>query len=161
MRGPTKSFNSGMESGRARWPPPSRRAIMRLVALNPRGKDIMQNIQNPASAEELIQVVKQLSLPELEQLVDRVIAIRAERRAPHLTGDESELLARINQGLPAEDRARLRELITRRDAETITSAERQELIGMTDRLENLHAERSEEHTSELQSRFDLVCRLLL
>src|SRR5437868_12615770 len=25
----------------------------------------------------------------------------------------------------------------------------------------LHAQRSEEHTSELQSRFDLVCRLLL
>src|SRR5438067_7600258 len=25
----------------------------------------------------------------------------------------------------------------------------------------IHAERSEEHTSELQSRFDLVCRLLL
>src|SRR2546422_2392660 len=30
-----------------------------------------------------------------------------------------------------------------------------------DRLEGLHAERSEEHTSELQSRLHLVCRLLL
>src|SRR5699024_4419854 len=28
-------------------------------------------------------------------------------------------------------------------------------------LENLYQDRSEEHTSELQSRFDLVCRLLL
>jgi hypothetical protein len=101
----------------------------------------MQNVQNPASAEEIIQVVKQLPLPELEQLVDRVIAIRAERRAPHLTGDESELLARINQGLPTEERARLKELISRRDAETITPTEVQELIGTTDRLEKLHAER--------------------
>src|SRR5207249_7566962 len=28
-------------------------------------------------------------------------------------------------------------------------------------VEQFHPERSEEHTSELQSRFDLVCRLLL
>lgn len=101
----------------------------------------MQNVQNPASAEEIIQVAKQLPLPELEQLVDRVIAIRAERRAPHLTGNESELLARINQGLPTEERARLKELISRRDAETIIPTEVRELIGMTDRLEKLHAER--------------------
>jgi hypothetical protein len=86
-------------------------------------------------------VVKQLPLPELEQLVDRVIAIRAERRAPHLTGNESELLSRINQSLSAGDRARLKELIHMRDAETITSPELQELIGMTDRLEKLQAER--------------------
>jgi hypothetical protein len=101
----------------------------------------MQNVGSPASAEEIIQVVKQLPLPELEQLVDRVIAIRAERRAPHLTGNESELLSRINQSLSAGDRARLKELIHMRDAETITSPELQELIGMTDRLERLQAER--------------------
>jgi hypothetical protein len=101
----------------------------------------MQNVGSPASAEEIIQVVKQLPLPELEQLVDRVIAIRAERRAPHLTGSESELLSRINQSLPAGDRAKLKELIHMRDAETITSTELQELIGMTDRLEKLQAER--------------------
>src|SRR5690349_23151705 len=33
--------------------------------------------------------------------------------------------------------------------------------GMTDFMGLAHAERSEEHTSELQSRRDLVCRLLL
>lgn len=101
----------------------------------------MQNIGNPASAEEIIQVVKELPLAELEELVDRVIAIRAARRAPHLTGNESELLTRINRGLPTKDRARLRELIRRRDDEAITSGELRELIGMTDRLENLQAER--------------------
>jgi hypothetical protein len=101
----------------------------------------MQDVGSPASAEEIIQVVKQLPLPELEQLVDRVIAIGAERRAPHLTGNESELLSRINQSLPAGDRARLKELIDKRDAETITSTELHELIGMTDRLEKLQAER--------------------
>jgi hypothetical protein len=113
--------------------------MMVRVTIKPRG--VMQNVGNLASAEEIIQVVKQLPLPELEQLVDRVIAIRAERRAPHLTGNESELLSRINQSLSAGDRARLKELIDKRDAETITSTELPELIGMTDRLENLQAER--------------------
>src|SRR5699024_12770638 len=35
------------------------------------------------------------------------------------------------------------------------------LLLKTHRDSNIHASRSEEHTSELQSRFDLVCRLLL
>src|SRR5207249_11729647 len=34
-------------------------------------------------------------------------------------------------------------------------------LGMVSRAETAHPGRSEEHTSELQSRFDLVCRLLL
>src|SRR5699024_11847862 len=34
-------------------------------------------------------------------------------------------------------------------------------IGIDKNSEKLHLHRSEEHTSELQSRFDLVCRLLL
>src|SRR5437868_9991067 len=34
-------------------------------------------------------------------------------------------------------------------------------LGFAVRVEDPHAPRSEEHTSELQSRFDLVCRLLL
>ena len=56
----------------------------------------MENLPNPPSAEVIIAAVKQLPLPKLEQLVDQVIAIRAERRARHLTADESALLSRIN-----------------------------------------------------------------
>ena len=41
----------------------------------------MENLPNPPSAEVIIAAVKRLPLPELEQLVDQVIAIRAERRA--------------------------------------------------------------------------------
>src|SRR5437868_14261607 len=34
-------------------------------------------------------------------------------------------------------------------------------FGMQIKISSKHMDRSEEHTSELQSRFDLVCRLLL
>src|SRR5438067_7510299 len=40
-------------------------------------------------------------------------------------------------------------------------AEEREMFGVQSRLLNISRSRSEEHTSELQSRFDLVCRLLL
>src|SRR5207249_5188273 len=42
-----------------------------------------------------------------------------------------------------------------------TSTARDAVTGQTVRLKRIDANRSEEHTSELQSRFDLVCRLLL
>src|SRR5437868_9656618 len=40
-------------------------------------------------------------------------------------------------------------------------SENNEAVKSIQRAEGLLAKRSEEHTSELQSRFDLVCRLLL
>jgi hypothetical protein len=54
---------------------------------------------------------------------------------------ESALLSRINQGLPSEDRDRMRALIGKRDDETITAEEWRELAALTDRLELLHADR--------------------
>lgn len=101
----------------------------------------MENLSNPPSAEVIISAVKRLPLPELEQLVDQVIAIRAERRAPHLTADESALLSRINRGLSAQKRAKMNALIAKRDDQIITPAELEELMASTDRLEVLHADR--------------------
>jgi hypothetical protein len=101
----------------------------------------MENPQTSPSASAILTAVRQMPIAELEQLVDQVIAIRAERVAPHLSADESELLTRINQGLPVEDRARMRALVDKRDSETITDAEWRELTALTDRLELLQADR--------------------
>ena len=101
----------------------------------------MENMQTSPSVNAILTTVREMPIAELEQLVDQVIAIRAERVAPHLTADESALLARINQGLPAEDRARMRALIEKRDDETIAAEEWRELAALTDRLELLHADR--------------------
>jgi hypothetical protein len=101
----------------------------------------MENMQTSPSVNAILTTVRQMPISELEQLVDQVIAIRAERVAPHLTADEGALLARINKGLSHEDRARMRALIERRDDETISTEEWQELAALTDRLELLHADR--------------------
>jgi hypothetical protein len=101
----------------------------------------MENMQTSPSVSAILTTVRQMPIAELEQLVDQVIAIRAERVAPHLTADESALLARINKGLSPEDRARMRALIEKRDDETIAAEEWQELAALTDWLELLHADR--------------------
>lgn len=101
----------------------------------------MENLQTMPSSNAILTAVRQMPIPELEHLVDQVIAIRAARVAPHLTADEGALLVRVNQGLSHDDRVRLRALTEKRDDESLTAAEWEELTGLTDQLELLHADR--------------------
>ena len=55
--------------------------------------------------------------------------------------EETELLLKINQGLPLETQKRFNELVTKRQAETLTSDEHQELLHLTEQIENSDAER--------------------
>ena len=87
--------------------------------------------------------MEQLSAAELENLVPRVIALRASRRAPHLDAEESKLLARVNEGLPDALKSRLSELEEKRDDDLLTEAEGEELLTLSDRVEQMHAERIE------------------
>ena len=82
-----------------------------------------------------------LSLPELEQVFNHILALQAERKAPHLSASESTLLLRINQGLPPELRDRIAVLRAKREDDSITDAEYDELTRLADKAEELHAER--------------------
>lgn len=93
------------------------------------------------SAEQIMAAVNNLSLRELERVFDHVLAAQAERRAPHLSAKESALLARVSEGLSPELRSRLSVLRAKREDGSITDGEYQELTDLTDRAEELHAER--------------------
>jgi hypothetical protein len=93
------------------------------------------------STEQIISAVNELSLPELEKVFDRVLRLQAERKAPHLSDEEAALLARINQGPPAELRARMQQLKAKRSDGSINDAEYAELTQLADQAEVLHAER--------------------
>jgi len=101
----------------------------------------METDQRPLSTEQIISAVSQLSLPELEQVFDRILALQAERKAPRPSAEEPALLARARQGLPAELRERLSALRAKREDETINDAEYEELTRLTLEAEELHAER--------------------
>jgi hemerythrin-like domain-containing protein len=97
--------------------------------------------QSNISADELLKAAEKLSPSELERFVGKVIEMQAHRKAPHLSSEESTLLARINTGLSAELKSRLNDLAARRENETLREEERAELIELTDQLEEIHATR--------------------
>jgi len=102
------------------------------------------------SSEELLEAADKLSASELEKFVSQVITLQARRRAPWLPQAESELLLKINQGLPGDLRKRYNELIAKRRAETLTPNEYEELLRLTDQVETMHVRRME-YLSELAS----------
>ena len=93
------------------------------------------------SVPQIIEVVEQMSAEDLDKLVRRVLEIQATRRAPHLSQQEASLLQLINVTLSQPDRERVCELQDKRTAAELSPDEYQELAALTDKLEELHAER--------------------
>jgi hypothetical protein len=93
--------------------------------------------------ENLLHGVEQLSLPDLENFVSRVMEIQAQRKAPTLSAEESELLLRINQGLSPDTWKQYEELKQKRRAGTLTEMEHQTLIDISNQIEEANARRME------------------
>ncbi len=98
-------------------------------------------IQAQVSPNELLRGVEQLNLPELEDFVQQVVALYAQRKAPSLSKSEAELLLKINQRLPSDMQLRYDTLVSKRKAETLTPDEHQELLDLIDQIEKADVER--------------------
>ena len=93
------------------------------------------------SINVLLEAAAQLDAPELERFISELLALRAKRIAPSLSRDESTLLQQINKGLPPDVQQRYDVLIEKRQAETLTPDEHQELIIFNNQAEETDAER--------------------
>lgn len=95
------------------------------------------------AADQLLEAARQLPPPEFNQLVDRLLAWRGQlmNAAPRLSAAETELLLKINQGFAPAPQQRYDELLEKRDARTLTPAEYQELLALTDQVEAFNVER--------------------
>ena len=91
--------------------------------------------------EELLKAVGQLNGEELEKLMREVVSRRARLMAPSFSEKETMLLQNINKGLPQEMRKRFAELDRKRKAEKLSPLEQEELVKLTDRIEDFNAER--------------------
>jgi hypothetical protein len=94
------------------------------------------------SITELLQAVNQLDEPDLDQLLDQVLLLRAKRKNNILSAAETELLLQINQGVPADLHQKYQTLKKKRDEATLTGGEHEELLELSDRIEILAAERA-------------------
>jgi hypothetical protein len=66
--------------------------------------------------------------------------VRASERHS-LSQNEADLLLKINQGIPSPIRQRYADLIARRQAETLTDAEYDEMLQLTQQVEAFQARR--------------------
>ena len=93
--------------------------------------------------DEFLNAANQLSEPELDALLKQLWLLRARRRAPILPEQETHLLTQINQGIPADLHQLYQALTDKRDAETLTDEEYEELLQLSDRIEQITAQRLE------------------
>lgn len=93
------------------------------------------------STTDLLNAIGQLNSPELDSFVAQVIALQARRHATSLPQRESELLLAIREGLSDDKRQRYDELLAGRFDESLTPAEYEELLRLTDRVEEYDAQR--------------------
>lgn len=98
-------------------------------------------IQSHISLDDLLDDISQLDTPSLENFSAQILALLAKRKAASLPAEESDLLQKINQGLPLEVQERYDALTAKRRAETITPAEYQELLVLVEQIEQAEAER--------------------
>jgi hypothetical protein len=98
-------------------------------------------VEAQLSVEQLFKAVEQMPKNELEKFVAWVLALRAQYETPRLSETESELLLKINRGVPEALQKRYNALIAKRRAETLSKKEYDELLRMTSRIERLDVER--------------------
>ncbi|NCO75489.1 MAG: STAS/SEC14 domain-containing protein [Cyanobacteria bacterium] len=87
------------------------------------------------SQEDLFQAVKQLTMTELEEFTQNVIAFRAKQITPNLSKKEANLLLKINQDVDDKIKQSYEILIKKKEAENLTENEYQELLNLTDIFE--------------------------
>lgn len=98
-------------------------------------------IKTELGFNKLLNVVEQLDTSELETLIAKVITLRAKRKKSYCSEQESELLLKINQKLPANSQQRFNDLLSKRQAEQLSPAEQHELINLSEQIEQANVER--------------------
>ena len=93
------------------------------------------------SSNKLLEAVEQLSISELADFVNDVMALRARRIAPNLPRRESELLQKINEGVPDSIQTRFDELRHLQEEDKLTETSHAELMRLIEQIENIDAQR--------------------
>jgi hypothetical protein len=95
------------------------------------------------SIDELIKAANQLNETDLDQLLHQVVVLRARRKTQLLPQEETQLLLKINQGIPTDLRTRYQVLRKKREAETLDEREYDTLIQLSKQIEQMGAQRLE------------------
>ena len=103
-------------------------------------------VQTQLPFEQLIQTVEQLDASELEQLIAQAIRVQNKRKILSLPKDQSLLLQQITQCIPNDLQERYNFLISKRQDNSLTDEEYQELINLGEHIEAIDVKRLENLT---------------
>jgi len=103
-------------------------------------------VQTQLPFEQLIQTVEQLDSAELEQLIVQAIRVQTKRKILSLPSEQSLLLQQITQCVPTHLQERYELLIGKRQENTLTDEEYQELIKLGEHIEAIDVTRLENLT---------------
>lgn len=98
-------------------------------------------IKSDIDLDQLLEGVAQLDTADLRQFLTRAHLLLAQRHEAVLSSSESDLLQRINQGLPASTQHRYDELRDKLRREELNSEEHKELLELVDIIEQAQADR--------------------
>lgn len=93
--------------------------------------------------QSIVDGLAELDTSELEAFADEVNTLLAQRKAPSLSKEETQLITRINQGLPIEVVDRFQQLRDKQDAASLTAEETEELAHLVEQIETAEARRLE------------------
>jgi hypothetical protein len=105
-------------------------------------------ITSKISFEDLFNGVKALKNQDFEQFVEKIMQLKAQRQTEFLPKNETELLTKINKTLATEVLERYQILQYKKNIETLTNIEFEELAKIVEQKEQLNAERIK-HLGEL------------
>jgi hypothetical protein len=89
---------------------------------------------------DLLQAAIQLDMPELKDLVVQITAVYQTRQAvPGL--DQAQFLSVVHRKLPPQTQQRWDELLEKRDDASLTTSEYEELLQLTEVVEDLNLQR--------------------
>jgi hypothetical protein len=93
--------------------------------------------------DDILSGISELETKDLEKFMQKIGHLIARRKVAHLSEQESVLMMKINQAIPATLQKRYEDLSTKNRAETITPTEHEELLKVIQKVEIKNAERLE------------------
>ncbi|MBM3994585.1 MAG: STAS/SEC14 domain-containing protein [Planctomycetes bacterium] len=94
------------------------------------------------SETDLLEAVSKLTPSEFDLFIEQALSIRPRSSIGELSAEETQLLQRINRGLPADWHKRYRRLCNLRKRRRLTEHEHLALLELTREAENQDADRA-------------------
>jgi hypothetical protein len=98
-------------------------------------------VDAPRRSKDLLKAAEELDPVEFDHFASDFIALLRRRSPAGKQALDVQLVAQLNVRLPAAERRRLYELNAKREAETLTKQQHQELIRLCEKSEQFDADR--------------------